>query len=387
MTQITKTFRITPTAGRIAGRMLVLSIVVFPSIAKAQDYDPNSMGTFSIIARDPSTGELGMAVQSKAFAAGNRAMTIKGGVAVIAHQASANPMYGSVGLELLAAGMAPQQALDFMVRADDGRDNRQVAILDMQGRSAAWTGKGANDWKGHRCGVNYCAQGNILVGEATVAALAQSFESSTGPLAERLMDALDAAQAAGGDARGMQSGALVIVRPLAGSGGFSDRVIDIRVDDHKTPLVELRRLLKMVRSGQLITDANRKVTEGNLAAATEIGSEGLRAVARERQRVGGHREHPSPRRPQAGRARGHPQGGGAQPRQQTAAAEERQLRLAAVRSGVHPDRRRQVAAVRRPCFCSALVEDLSRGTDRTRAPSGGRASGRRTAASGRRRSP
>jgi uncharacterized Ntn-hydrolase superfamily protein len=249
--------------------MLVLSIVVFPSIAKAQDYDPNSTGTFSIIARDPSTGELGMAVQSKAFAAGNRAMTIKGGVAVIAHQASANPMYGSVGLELLAAGMAPQQALDFMVRADDGRDNRQVAILDMQGRSAAWTGKGANDWKGHRCGVNYCAQGNILVGEATVTALAQSFESSTGPLAERLMDALDAAQAAGGDARGMQSGALVIVRPLAGSGGFSDRVIDIRVDDHKTPLVELRRLLKMVRSGQLITDANREVTEGNLAAATE----------------------------------------------------------------------------------------------------------------------
>jgi uncharacterized Ntn-hydrolase superfamily protein len=254
---------------RLAGTLLVLA-VAGPVTAVAQDYDPNSMGTFSIIARDPSTGELGMAVQSKAFAAGNRAMTIKGGVAVIAHQASANPMYGSVGLELLAAGMAPQQALDFMVRADDGRDNRQVAILDMQGRSAAWTGKGANDWKGHRCGVNYCAQGNILVGEATVAALAQSFESSTGPLAERLMDALDAAQAAGGDARGMQSGALVIVRPLAGSGGFSDRAIDIRVDDHKTPLVELRRLLKMVRSGQLITDANRKVTEGNLAAATEL---------------------------------------------------------------------------------------------------------------------
>jgi uncharacterized Ntn-hydrolase superfamily protein len=258
----------TPRKVQIAGWVIAISAILTPSVLAAQDYDPDAMGTFSIIARDPATGELGMAVQSKAFAAGNRAMTIKGGVAVIAHQASANPMYGSVGLELLASGMSPQQALDFMVRADDGRDNRQVSILDVQGRTAAWTGKGANDWKGHKCGANYCAQGNILVGEATVLALAQSFESSAGPLAERLMDALDAAQAAGGDARGMQSGALVIVKPLAGSAGFSDRVIDIRVDDHKTPLAELRRLLKMVRSGQLITDANRKVTEGDLAAAT-----------------------------------------------------------------------------------------------------------------------
>ena len=259
-----------PDAAALARVLVAICSVLTPSALAAQDYDPNSTGTFSIIARDPATGELGMAVQSKAFAAGNRAMTIKGGVAVIAHQASANPMYGSVGLELLASGMSPQQALDFMVRADEGRDNRQVSILDMQGRTAAWTGKGANDWKGHKCGVNFCAQGNILVGEATVLALAQSFESSSGPLAERLMDALDAAQAAGGDARGMQSGALVIVKPLAGSAGFSDRVVDIRVDDHKTPLAELRRLLKMVRSGQLITDANRKVTEGDLAAATTM---------------------------------------------------------------------------------------------------------------------
>lgn len=239
-----------------------------PSIA--QDYDPNYLATFSIIARDPATGELGMAVQSKAFAAGNRAMTIKGGVAVIAHQASANPMYGTVGLELLATGMNPQQALDFMLRADEGRDNRQVAILDMQGRTAAWTGPSTNDWKGHKCGTNYCAQGNILAGAPVVEAMAKSFEASTGPLAERLMDALDAAQAAGGDARGMQSGAITIVRPLAGSGGFSDRVVDVRVDDHRTPLAELRRLLKMVRSGQLIQDANRKVTENNLAEATAI---------------------------------------------------------------------------------------------------------------------
>jgi uncharacterized Ntn-hydrolase superfamily protein len=245
-------------------------VFLFPAAeALAQEFDPDAMGTYSIIARDPGTGELGMAVQSKAFAAGNRAMTIKGGGAVIAHQASANPMYGAIGLELLAAGMTPQQALDTMVRGDEGRDNRQVAILDAQGRTAAWTGTGANDWKGHRCGVNHCAQGNILTGAEVVDAMVRSFESSTGPLAERLLAALDAAQAAGGDARGMQSAALVIAKPLAGSGGFSDRVVDLRVDDHKTPLVELRRLLNMLRSGQLVTEANRKLGEGNIEAATE----------------------------------------------------------------------------------------------------------------------
>jgi len=246
----------------------LLCAMLAPS-SSAQIYDQDDMGTFSIIARDPTTGELGMGVQSKAFAAGNRAMTIKGGLAVIAHQASANPMYGSLGLELLATGMPPQQALDFMLRADEGRDNRQVAILDAQGRTATWTGKGANDWKGHKCGMNYCAQGNILVGPEVVDALARSIESSTGPLAERLLAALDAAQGAGGDARGMQSGAIVVVRPLAGSAGFSDRVIDIRVDDHKTPLAELRRLLNMVRAGQMVTEANRLMTDGNLQRATE----------------------------------------------------------------------------------------------------------------------
>jgi uncharacterized Ntn-hydrolase superfamily protein len=249
-------------------RLVCQGLLIVCAIATPYAQDPDDMGTFSIIARDPATGELGMGVQSKAFAAGNRAMTIKGGVAVIAHQASANPMYGAVRLELLGRGMAPEQALDFMVRADEGRDNRQVAILDAQGRSAAWTGKGANDWKGHRCGANYCAQGNILVGEGVVTAMVTSFEGSTGPLAERLLAALDAAQAAGGDARGMQSGAIVIVRPLAGSGGFSDRVIDIRVDDHKTPLIELRRLLNMARSGQRITEANRLLREGKVEEAT-----------------------------------------------------------------------------------------------------------------------
>jgi uncharacterized Ntn-hydrolase superfamily protein len=246
---------------------IFLLVSCLPVRAFAQEYDPDLLGTFSIIARDPASGELGMAVQSKAFGAGNRAMTIKGGVAVVAHQASANPMYGALGLELLASGMTPKDALDFMLRADEGRDRRQVAILDMQGRTAAWSGPETNDWKGHRCGPNYCAQGNILAGPAVVQAMVASFEASAGPLPERLMAALDAAQAAGGDARGMQSGAIVIARPLAGSGGFSDRVLDIRVDDHKTPLAELRRLLNLWRSGQILSDANRQLTAGDITGA------------------------------------------------------------------------------------------------------------------------
>ena len=255
--------------GRAAAALLALSLLQawMPTAAAAQEYDPDYLATYSIIARDPATGELGMGVQSKAFAAGNRAMHAKGGVAVIAHQASANPMYGAIGIDLIERGYSPQEALDMMVASDEGRDRRQVAILDMQGRTAAWSGTGASDWKGHRCGRDYCAQGNILVGPEVVDAMAASIESSTGPLAERLMDALDAAEAAGGDARGKQSGAILVVAPRAGSGGFSDRVVDIRVDDHPRPLEELRRVLNLFRSGQMVRNANASLEGGNLEDA------------------------------------------------------------------------------------------------------------------------
>jgi uncharacterized Ntn-hydrolase superfamily protein len=252
--------------GRRGAWLLVIAALASP--AAAQDFDPNLLATFSIIARDPATGELGFAVQSKAFAAGNRAVHIKAGLGVIAHQASANPMYGEIGFELLKNGYTPQQALEMMLRSDEGRDSRQVAIMDVQGRTASWDGPGANDWKGHKCGATYCAQGNILAGPQVVDALASSFESSAGkPFASRLMDALDAAQAAGGDARGMQSAAMIVTRALGGAGGFSDRVIDIRVDDSRTPLIALRHLLNLYEAGQLITEANRQLTAGDAQTA------------------------------------------------------------------------------------------------------------------------
>ena len=245
---------------------LLAAATLWGSSASAQDFDPNYLATYSIIARDPVTGELGMGVQSKAFAAGNRAVHGKGGLVIIAHQASANPMYGAIGVELLEAGYSPQEALDIMVASDEDRDRRQVAILDAEGRSAAWTGTGPGDYKGHHCGVDYCAQGNSIAGPQVVEALSRSFEGSAGHLAERLMDALDAAEAAGGDRRGKQSGAILVVSPRV-RDGFSDRVVDIRVDDHREPLLELRRVLDLHFSGEIIGTANQLRAEGDLAGA------------------------------------------------------------------------------------------------------------------------
>jgi len=255
---------------RIVGLGLAALIGVSPLGTEAQDFDPNYTGTYSIIGLDPATGELGMAVQSKAFAVGNRTITGKGGLVVVAHQASSNPLYGAMAVQLIQAGMSPEDALAQIVRSDEMRDRRQVAVLDIQGRSAAWTGSGASDWKGHKCGTNFCAQGNTLAGAAVVDELARVFTTSTGTLAERLVAALDAAQAVGGDHRGMQGASVTIFKPLAGASGFSDRMIDLRVDDHKTPLVELRRLLDIHYSGQMITEGNAKVNAGDIAGGLAI---------------------------------------------------------------------------------------------------------------------
>jgi uncharacterized Ntn-hydrolase superfamily protein len=251
------------------GLGILLVLLVSSPLASSQQLDSNYLGTYSIIARDPQTGQLGEAVQSKAFAGGNRAMTARGGLAIIAHQAAANPLYGVFGLQLLSRGLSPEKALEAMLRSDQTRDRQQVSILDIQGRSAAWTGKGARDWKGHKCGADYCAQGNILVGPEVLEALARSFESSSGPLAERLVDALDAAQAAGGDARGMQSAALLVVKPIATTDDFDDRAVDLRVDDSRTPLKELRRLLNLQRSDEMIRQGRLSLDQGRPPEALE----------------------------------------------------------------------------------------------------------------------
>ena len=164
--------------------LLLATMFAFQPETIAQDFDPNYTGTYSIVARDPDTGELAMGVQSRAFAVGNRTWTAKGGLAVFAHQASSNPYYGRMGLELLSAGLSPAEALDRLVKSDDMSARRQVAVIDIQGRTAAHTGSGASDWKGHKCGVNYCAQGNTLAGPEVVEDMARTFEATEGqPLA------------------------------------------------------------------------------------------------------------------------------------------------------------------------------------------------------------
>jgi uncharacterized Ntn-hydrolase superfamily protein len=248
-----------------------LLVVLLAPVAPAQQYEPGEEGTFSIIGRDPATGQLGMAVHSKTIAVGARTRGGKGGVAVFAHQSASNPMYSTIGIELIEAGMTPQQALDMMLRSDAGRDSRQVAILDAQGRTAAFTSPTITDWKGHKCGVNYCAQGNTLTGPEVVDAMARTFEaaaSSGAPLAERLLDALEAGQAQGGDKRGVQSASLMILKPLA-IQGFGDRELDLRVDESRTPFAELRRILNAVRSGELLSEANRLIAAKDLKGALE----------------------------------------------------------------------------------------------------------------------
>jgi len=205
------------------------------------------VSTFSIVARDPETGDLGIAVQSKFLAVGAVVPWAAAGVGAVATQAWANPSYGAEALRLLGGGSTAQDALRALVDADEGHAHRQLGIVDAHGNAATYTGASCFDWAGGRSGTGYAAQGNILVGNATVDALAEHFEAASGPLAQRLMAALAAGQAAGGDSRGMQSAALLVVRAGGGYGGFNDRYIDLRVDDHPDPIVELERLLGLHR--------------------------------------------------------------------------------------------------------------------------------------------
>src|SRR6266704_2390495 len=201
--------------------------------------------TFSIVARDPETGELGIAVQSKFLAVGAVVPWAKAGVGAIATQAWANTSYGPRGLELLAYGLPASEVLAQLVEEDAGRADRQVGIVGVQGEASTYTGTQCFPWAGGHVGEHYTCQGNILVGEDTVLAMARTFEQTTGLLCDRLVAALAAGQAAGGDSRGQQSAALLVVREGGGYSGFNDRFIDLRIDDAPRPIEELQRLLKL----------------------------------------------------------------------------------------------------------------------------------------------
>jgi uncharacterized Ntn-hydrolase superfamily protein len=223
----------------------------YAQASEARSAETNSAaicGTFSIVAYDPETQELGVAVHSRVVAVGSIVPFAKAGVGAIATQSLANVTYGPRGLALLEEGLSAEDVLAQLLESDDDREFRQVGIIAADGTTAQFTGSECLEWAGGRSGENYCVQGNILAGEEVVDAMAEAFENTEGELADRLLAALDAGDAAGGDTRGKQAAALLIVREGWGYAGLNDRYRDIRVGDHPDPIVELRRVYEVHKS-------------------------------------------------------------------------------------------------------------------------------------------
>ncbi|WP_419955662.1 DUF1028 domain-containing protein [Neobacillus niacini] len=201
--------------------------------------------TFSIVGFDPIEKEWGIAVQSKFLGVGAVVPWAKAGAGAVATQSYANTSYGPKALELMGQGKSAQETLELLLADDPEKEMRQVGLIDASGNPATFTGKECYDWAGGVTGTHFAAQGNILVDDKTVQAMALVFTETDGPLAERLLAALDAGQEAGGDSRGKQSAALYIVKDKGGYGGFNDRYIDLRVDDHQDPIKELIRIYQL----------------------------------------------------------------------------------------------------------------------------------------------
>jgi uncharacterized Ntn-hydrolase superfamily protein len=231
-------------------RLVLLAAVLLPAAilpARRGDDPPPEpeVNTFSIVAYDPEKKEWGVGTASKFLAVGSVVPWAKAGAGAVATQSFANVTYGPRGLELLAEGKSAEEVIEALTKDDKGKERRQVGIVDAQGCAATFTGSGCMKWAGGKTGKFCACQGNILAGEAVVADMLKVFEEAKGPLAWRIVAALEAAEKAGGDSRGKQSAALLIVRDKAGYGGGNDRYLDFRVDDHKTPVEELARILTL----------------------------------------------------------------------------------------------------------------------------------------------
>lgn len=204
--------------------------------------------TFSLVARDAKNGDLGVVVASKYLAVGAVVPYARAGVGAVATQSNVNVSYGPRGLDMMAAGQCPESVIQELTKADNGRATRQVGMVDAQGRSFAFTGEEANPWKGHIYEQDFACQGNLLAGEEVLREMAAAFKSAAGELSERLMAALLAGDKAGGDKRGRQSAAILVVRKDAGPLKIGDRYLDLRVDDHPDASAELARIFDIWRS-------------------------------------------------------------------------------------------------------------------------------------------
>jgi uncharacterized Ntn-hydrolase superfamily protein len=229
-------------------------------------------GTFSIVAADLQNGEVGCAVQSKYFSVGSVVPWAQAGIGAVATQAAGVAVYGRLVLEELHRGADPDEALERVLADDPGRETRQLGVVTADGRAAAFTGRQCLDWAGHRTGAGFAVQGNILAGEQVVDEMARAFEKTVGPLADRLVAALEAGQAAGGDRRGQQSAALLVERAggRAESREGIDRICDLRVEDHPEPIVELRRLVGIWTGWDAQRRAHAAYERGEPGAAADV---------------------------------------------------------------------------------------------------------------------
>ncbi|MDX9928907.1 MAG: DUF1028 domain-containing protein [Bacteroidales bacterium] len=228
----------------------------------------NFAHTFSIVARDANTGEMAVGVQSHWFSVGTLVSWGESGVGVVATQSFVNPALGPDGLKLMEEGKSAREALKILIAADEGRDFRQVAFLDNRGEVSAWTGEKCLESAGHQTGDNYSVQANMMLNDRVVPAMAGAFEENSDlPLAERIVKVLQAAQAAGGDIRGKQSAALIVVGGEPAAGPWLDKKVDIRVDDHGDPVTELERLLRVHRAYEHMNAGDLAIEHNDMAIA------------------------------------------------------------------------------------------------------------------------
>lgn len=250
--------------------VLMIFVLIFPVKAQKSAKKEAFAHTYSIVARDSVTGEMAVGVQSHWFSVGPLVAWGKSGVGVVATQSFVNPAYGPHGLELLAEGLSATEALEQLANNDEGREFRQVAFLDHRGNAAAFTGDNCVQAASHITGDNFSVQANMMLNEETVPAMAESFDNNSHlPLAERVLEVLKAAEGSGGDIRGKQSAALIVVGPDRVSDSWKDKKIDLRVDDHAEPIAELERLLKTARAYEFMNRGDLAMEDGDVEKALE----------------------------------------------------------------------------------------------------------------------
>jgi uncharacterized Ntn-hydrolase superfamily protein len=252
--------------------MLLTQISVSPALASKASIPARPVHTFSIVARDAVTGDIGVAVQSHWFSVGSAVPFAEAGVGAVATQSFVDSSYGPLGLDLMRAGKSAAESLEGLLAADGARDVRQVAMIDAKGTVATHTGKKCINPAGHAAGKNFSVQANMMANATVWPAMAKAFESASGDLGERMLAALDAAQKAGGDARGQQSAALIVVKGISSGKPWADRIYDLRVDDSAQPLVELRRLVRLQKAYNLMN-------AGDLAMEKKDADGALKAYA------------------------------------------------------------------------------------------------------------